>query len=262
MAAGIDPAENASGPAVEIPVFSGPLDLLLHLIRRNRVSIYDIPIAVICDQYHDHLRAMRDLDLDVAGEFVWMASWLLHLKSRTLLPARSGSEEEDPRQELVERLVAYRQVKELADFLYQRDVVRRCLWTPSVEVEVGEESTELDWEEVDLRVLARTYVEVMERLAAAHPPPLTVIPLRFSVRRVMSDLYHRVHSDGMVPLLRDLHRRPDSEEVVVLVVAALELVRLGGVRAEQRRPFAEVYLRPGSRTLDTDALEEERAHGA
>ena len=78
--------EGANGPAVDLEVFAGPLDLLLHLIKQNQVSIYDIPIVEICDQYHRHLDAMQELDLDVAGEFLWMASWLLQLKSRMLLP--------------------------------------------------------------------------------------------------------------------------------------------------------------------------------
>ena len=93
----VEPESNV--PPVELTVFSGPLDLLLHLIRKNEVSIYDIPIVSICDQYHAHLRAMRELDLDVAGDFLWMASWLLHLKSKMLLPSVVESEE-DPRDEL------------------------------------------------------------------------------------------------------------------------------------------------------------------
>ena len=214
------PTEEAPAPEVALPVFTGPLDLLLHLIRKNRVSIYDIPISIICDQYHDHLRTMRELDLEVAGEFIWMASWLLHLKSRTLLPTPGDADEPDPRQELVDRLLAYRQVKELAGLLYDRDVVRRCLWSPSVEAARGGESPELDWEDVDLRVLARTYVEVMDRLAASHPPPLTVVPLRYQVREVMSNLYQRIRTERMVPLLRTLHRRHDPEEVVVMVVSS------------------------------------------
>ena len=93
------------GPSVELPFFCGPLDLLLHLIRKNEVSIYDIPILSICDQYHEHIRAMQELDLEVAGEFLWMAAWLLQLKSKMLLP-RTETEEGDPREELVERLLA------------------------------------------------------------------------------------------------------------------------------------------------------------
>ena len=248
----------AAGLPVELSVFTGPLDLLLHLVRTHELSIYDIPIARICDQYHAHLRQMQELDLELAGEFVWMAAWLLQLKSKMLLP-RPQEGEEDPRRELVERLLQYRRVKLVAEALYERDIVRRALWTPAVRAEFGPESTEIDWQDVDLRLLARTYLEVMQRFATAHPPPLEVVPLRFSVRDTMRDLYDRVRRDGLVPLLRWLHARSDDEEIVVTVVATLELVRLGGVAAEQRVPFAEIYLRPGQRQLDTsrqDLLEE------
>ena len=248
------PEADDGGPAVNLGVFAGPLDLLLHLIKQNEVSIYDIPIVEICDQYHRHLDAMQELDLDVAGEFLWMASWLLQLKSRMLLPSHDD-DGEDPRQELVERLLEYRRVKELAALLYEKDVVRRCLWAPCLDADVGPEEVDLDWEDVDLRLLAAAYLEAMERFAAAHPPPLQVMPLRFRVRDSMRELYERVSTDDIVPLLRDLQRRADPEEVVVVFVAALELVRLGAVCAEQRRPFAEIYLRRGSQTLAREQIE-------
>jgi len=237
------------GPPVELPFFCGPLDLLLHLIRKNEVSIYDIPIVTICDQYNDHIRALQELDLEIAGEFLWMAAWLLQLKSKLLLP-RAAEEGEDPREELVERLLAYRGVRELASILHDKDLVRQCIWPAGVRPELGEEEVELDWEEVDLQILAETYLAVMQRFAAAHPPPLEILPLRFSVQDKMREIYHRILSDDLVPLMRHLNRRPDPEEAVALIVATLELVRLRAVRAEQRQPFSEIYLRKGERSLD------------
>ncbi len=239
---------------VDLPAFSGPLDLLLHLIRKNQVSIYDIPIALICDQYHESLRRMQELDLEVAGEFVWMASWLLAVKSRMLLPRPPGADEEDPRGELVERLLEYRRVKELAALLYDTDVVRRCLWPARLPLRTASEEPELDWEDVDLRLLARTYLEVMQRHEAMHPPPLAVPPLRHTVRETMSRLYRQVVEEEVVALLRLMHSRADDEEVVVLFVSVLELVRLGGVLAEQRRPFAEIWLRRGRVVLGDEQL--------
>jgi segregation and condensation protein A len=259
----MDVVEHAAiepgGPALSLGIFSGPLDLLLHLIRHNQVSIYDIPIVEICDQYHRYLDAMEELDLEVAGEYLWMASWLLQLKSRTLLPSH-GADDEDPREELVERLLEYRRVKELAALLYEKDVIRRCLWVPALSSDAGPEESELDWQDVDLRRLAAAYLEAMERFATAHPPPLQVLPLRYRVRDTMRELYRRVAAEDVVPLLRDLQRRSDPEEVVVVFVAALELVRLGGICAEQARPFAEIYLRRGEReltTADLDQLEQD-----
>lgn len=246
-------SEGFPGPEIDLPSFAGPLDLLLHLIRVNDVSIYDIPIAIICDQYHDHLATMQDLDLEVAGEYLWMASWLLHLKSRLLLP-RQDESDVDPREELVERLLEYRRVKELAALLYDKDVVRRCLWSPQIDAEVDPEQTEIDWENVDLRVLAQTYLDVMQRLAAATPPPLQIIPLRYRVEDKMKEIHEHIRDQGSLALLRHIHKRADSEEVVVLFVAALELVRLGVAKASQRRPFAEIYLRKGSKPLEEDHL--------
>ncbi len=243
-----------AGPAVELPAFSGPLDLLLHLIQKEELSIYDIPIARICDQYHGYLAAMADLDLEVAGEFLWMAAWLLQLKSRMLLP-RVEESGEDPRMELVERLLEYRRVKELAGILSEIHVVRRGMWPASVALDLGgEEEVELDWEDVDLNVICQAYMEAMERFAAAHPPPLRVRPLRYTVERTMRELYGRVMEEGSLPLLRHLHAAEDPEEVVTAVVATLELARLGGVHAEQGRPFAEIYLRPGERRLRPEQL--------
>ena len=246
--------QESNVPPVELTVFSGPLDLLLHLIRKNEVSIYDIPIVNICDQYHAHLRAMQELDLDVAGDFLWMASWLLHLKSKMLLP-RAVESEEDPRDELVERLLAYRRVKELASYLHDTDIVRRCLWTPRMSTKTDTPAEqELDWEDVDLRLLAQTYLDVIGRFEASHPPPIEVLPLRFKVEEKMRDIYQRVTSDGLVPLLRHLNSRSDPEEIVTVIVATLELVRLRGVFAEQRKAFAEIYLRPGDRQLSNKEL--------
>ncbi len=240
---------------VDLPAFSGPLDLLLHLVRRNKLDITDIPIVVICDQYQATLRAMAEIDLEVAGEFLWMASWLLYLKSRTLLPTTGEEGVADPRTELVERLLEYRRVKEMAAVLYEQDVIRRCLWEPSLESEtVALHEVALDWEDVDLRVLARSYLEVLQRFTAANPPPIVVSPLRFTVGEKMRELYRRVLEERVLPLRRLLRGHGDPEEVVTLVVAALELARLGGIIADQRRAFAEIYLRPGVRSLDVDAL--------
>lgn len=244
---------ETSGPPVQLPTFSGPLDLLLHLIQKNEVSVYDIPIASICDQFHAHLAAMQEIDLQVAGEFLWMAAWLLQLKSKMLLP-RTVGDQEDPRAELVERLLEYRRVKEVAGILSEIHVVRRCVWPTGVGLDLADAAVELDWEDVDLDLISRTYLDVMQRFADAHPPPLTVLPLRFTVEQKIRELYGRVRAEGLVPLMRDLRTRSETEEVVTVVVAVLELARLGGVHAEQRRPFAEIYLRPGSADIDLDNL--------
>jgi segregation and condensation protein A len=113
---------------------------------------------------------------------------------------------------------------------------------------------ELDWEDVDLRLLAQTYLDVIQRFEASHPPPIEVLPLRYKVEEKMTDIYQRVKTDGLVALLQHLNSRSDPEEIVTVIVATLELVRLRGVFAEQRKAFAEIYLRPGDRQLSNREL--------
>ena len=134
--------------------------------------------------------------------------------------------------------------------LHETDTVRSCLHLPDLRTPVRPDDAELDWEDVDLRALAETYLQVMDRFAAANPPPLQVKPLRFRVEDKMRQLYHEVHEKSVLPLLSFLKMQLQSEEMVALMVATLELVRLGAVRAEQRRLFSEIYLRPGAKTYD------------
>ena len=178
-----------------------------------------------------------------------------------LLP-RTETEEGDPREDLVERLLAYRRVKELALILHDQDLVRQCIWPAGMIADLEDEEVELDWEEVDLQLLAETYLQVMQRFASAHPPPIEVLPLRYSVQDKMKEIYQRIAEDKLLPLTHHLNQRPDPEEVVVLIVAALELVRLGAVRAEQRRPFSEIYLRRGTELLDQGSFDRYEREGA
>src|ERR1700693_4268232 len=115
--------ESQTSYAVKLPAFEGPLDLLLHLIKTNEINIYDIPIAIITQQYLDYLKLMKNLNLSIAGEFIVMAATLIYIKSKTLLPLEESppeEQEEDPRAELVRRLLEYKQFKEAASTLAER----------------------------------------------------------------------------------------------------------------------------------------------
>src|SRR5258706_6865866 len=133
---GLGEEDGAEGPLpaawrVHLPIFEGPLDLLLHLIKLNRVDITDIPVATICDQFHAYFGLMEELNLDIAGEYIYEAALLIHIKSKMLLPRPAGSAgepEEDPRQELVERLLEYRPIKERAQSLAEVDRLRLGIW--------------------------------------------------------------------------------------------------------------------------------------
>lgn len=235
---------ESKAPAVSLPVFEGPLDLLLYLVRENRVSIWDIPIATICDQYHAWLAAMEDLDLAVAGEYLVCAAWLLAIKSRMLLPRRE-KEEKDPRAELVERLLAYEKVKRQAAELAGLLALREGIWPARLlSGAANQEGPSWELEEVDVAALARAFKEVLERFRREHPPALVLPPLRYTVQEKMRELAELLVQTRSFPLLSHMLTRPDRLEAVTWFLAALELVWLKVAYLHQRLPFAEIYLRP------------------
>lgn len=236
-----------------LPMFEGPLDLLLHLVREEKFSIWDIPIVKICDQYHEALRQMEELDLEVAGEYLVYAAWLLLIKSRMLLP-RHEEEGRDPRQELVERLVEYEKVKTAAAELGGLAEIRQGIEAVRFALPAAPTEVEIDLEDVDVVALAGALREVLERHTREHPAALQLEPIRFSVREKIVELFELVSRQRSFPLLSHLLTRPDRLESVTLLVAALELVRLKTARAHQRRPFAEIYLTPTGEPLPMDAL--------
>lgn len=228
---------------MDLPVFQGPLDLLLFLVRENRVSIWDIPIATICDQYHAWLRTFEELDLAVAGEYLVYAAWLLAIKSRMLLPRREKGEE-DPRAELVERLLAYERVKRQAAELSGLLSLREGVWP--VRIAFGEEALEPEvaFEDVDVAALGRAMREVMDRFRREHPPGMLLAPLRHTVQEKMEELWRLLTEHRSFPLLSHMLTRPDRLEAVTWFLAALELVWLKAAQVHQRLPFAEIYLIP------------------
>jgi segregation and condensation protein A len=164
-------AEFESSPdayQVKLDAFEGPLDLLLHLIRKNELNIYDIPIALITEQYLGYITLMQDLNLDVAGEFLVMASTLIHIKSRTLLPrpdpAQEEGAEEDPREALVRRLLEHQKYKAAAELLHERETLRSAQYMRPDErvAEAAGEGYEPELE-VDLFSLLAAFKGVLER---------------------------------------------------------------------------------------------------
>ncbi len=251
--AGLAAAKTSPRPAVVLKAFQGPLDLLLHLVRAKEVSIWDIPIAEICDQYHAALVAMEELDLEVAGEYLVYAAWLAAIKSRSLLPRHDG--EKDPRSELVERLLEYQKVKAAAAELAALEEVRRGMAavrvaTPLAPLEEGGE----DLGDVDVARLAAALVDVLQRFRREHPAQWELPPLRYSVREKIVELYELIQRQRSFPLLSHLLTRPDRLESVTLFVAGLELVRLNVSRVHQRLPFAEIYLTPTGVPLRAEVL--------
>jgi segregation and condensation protein A len=245
--------QEQGAAVVTLPVFEGPLDLLLHLVRENKVSIWDIPIVRICLQYQQILRQMEELDLEVAGEYLVTASWLLAIKSRMLLP-RHSEDEKDPRQELVERLIEYEKVKRAASELAGLEEVRRGMmevWVPAPDAPA---ELELDLEDVDVILLGQALRSVLERHQRDHPPVMEIAPLRFSVRDKIVELFALIRQQRSFPLLSHLLTRPDRLEGVTFLLAALELARLGVAEVHQLAAFAEIHLTPTGAPLNVEAL--------
>ena len=244
---------------VDLPVFQGPLDLLLHLTRVNQVEIADIPVALICDQFHEYLNLMEELNLDVAGEFIYEAAILIHLKSRMLLPRPSASAEDeagDPRQDLVRRLLEYQRLKDAAQALAETHAVRRGIWTRNVDPRsLGLQDEEsVDLSDVSLHTLLGALKQVLVRYDRHHPDPLLIEREVFSVRDQFDRLLDRLSAGRPFDLLDDLRARSTRAQVVSTFLAVLELARLHLVRLHQTEA-GEVILYRTTREPTAEELE-------
>jgi segregation and condensation protein A len=224
---------------VHLPIFEGPLDLLLHLIKLNRVEITDIPVATICDQFHAYLQLMEELNLDVAGEYIYEAALLIHLKSKMLLPRppkAEGEPEEDPRQELVDRLLEYRRLKEIAQSFAEVDRMRMGIWTrrpqPLPSLPEDEEAT-IDLGEVSLFDLLGALKTALVRYDREHPPPLQLSLETYSVRGQFDRLMSLLDAGHPYDLIADLRSLSCKAEAIATFLAVLELARLNLVRVHQ-----------------------------
>ena len=246
---------------VRLPDFEGPLDLLLNLIRLNKVEIVDIPVALICDQFHEYLYLMEEMSLDIAGEYIYMASYLVHLKSKMLLPKPKnlkGEEiDEDPRQDLVERLLEYRRLKEAAQNLAEVDSQRRGMWprkSDDLRRIVKDDTPVLDLSELSMFDLLKTFKTVLDRFERENPQPMVVLGETFSVRDQFERLLSRLKAGRAVDLLDDLRSLSGRREAVAAFLAVLELVKLQLVRLHQTGQGSLLLYRT-DRELDAGELE-------
>lgn len=246
---------------VRLPVFEGPLDLLLHLIKVNEVEISDIPVAIICDQFHEYLELMEVLNLDVAGDYIYTASYLIHLKSKLLLPAPKtldGKEvQEDPRQDLVERLLEYRRLKEAAQTLAEVDSQRRGMWQRSsdeIRHIAREDAPELDLGEVSLFDLLRTFKQVLERFDREHPEPLILPGDVYPVRQQIERLLEVLVASRPYNLIDDLRCLSCRQEAIAAFLGILEMARMHLVRLHQTADGAILLYRT-TREIETHKLE-------
>jgi segregation and condensation protein A len=220
---------------VRLDNFEGPLDLLLHLIKTNEVNIYDIPIAIVTQQYLEYIDLMQELNLDVAGEFLVMAATLIHIKSRMLLPRPDPTQEdpeEDPREALVRRLLEHQKFKTAAELLHERETLRSAQWTrpdaPIADITGAAREPEM---EVDLFSLITAFRSVVER-AKQRPRvvlPGEQIPIETRIEQLMAKL-SEVQACGFEDLFDDVQTRAG---LIVTFLALLEMIRLKLIRVFQ-----------------------------
>jgi segregation and condensation protein A len=227
---------------VKLPIFEGPLDLLLHLIKRNEVQVTDIPIATITDQYLAMLEELPELNLDGAGEYLVMASTLIFIKSRMLLPATAEDEpEDDPRAELVQQLVEYQRFREVAVALNERPVLARDVFAaPGETVEARDPNEGPPVRDATLGDLLTALRDVLKRL---RPPHVHEVGRQeFTVRQAVETILARFALAEEVEFAHlfadDAHRG----EVIVTFLALLELIRLRVVRARQPERFGPIVV--------------------
>ncbi|MGD0366420.1 MAG: segregation/condensation protein A [Acidobacteriaceae bacterium] len=226
-------------------VYEGPYDLLLDLVRRQNIDIYDIPIAKITAQFLAYVEHIKASDVDTAGEFIYMSALLIHIKSKMLLPRsplESEAEAEDPRRELVERLLEHERFRNAAQMLQQKRQLEEATWTnPGIREfrETGDDDQEIAADTLDL---VRVFREVIER--AKNRPVLDVEEDAVTVRQMIDFIRRRLMmEDRPVALSKLLSNTRSVNAVIAMFLALLELVRLQAILLRQDRGFSEIYIK-------------------
>jgi segregation and condensation protein A len=239
-------AESASPYSISVGhVYDGPLDLLLDLIRKQDIDIYDIPIGRITAQFLAYVEGLKQTEVDAAADFIYVASLLIHIKSRMLLPRATAEgadgEQEDPRRELVERLLEHERFKNAAQMLLQKQQIEAATWSnPAMRqfrAEEGEQEIAADT--VDL---VRVFREILDR--ARQRPVLDVNEEAVTVGQMLDYVKRRLMMEERPVSLSSLLRNTRSERALIcMFLALLELVRLQGILLRQDNNFGEVYIK-------------------
>ncbi len=234
---------------VQLEVFEGPLDLLLYLIKKDEVDVYDIPIVKITEQYMEYLDMMKMLDLNIAGDFLVMAATLMMIKSRMLLPVEDRKEldeedEEDPRWDLVRQLVAYKKFKDAALHLEDLELLRQDVFKrdgePVVHVEDDLESTMQD---VGIFDLITAFNEALRRIKEEQLSE--IFSERFTVSEKIDSILSMIRTDKKKISISNLFVKMQSRtEIVCTFLAVLELLKLSQIRLFQDHHFGEIVIEP------------------
>ena len=226
-------------------VYEGPLDLLLDLVRKQDIDIYDIPIAKITAQYLGYVEKLRELDVNVAAEFIYMAAVLIHIKSKMLLPrdpATASEEQEDPRAELVNRLIEHEKFKSAAQMLMQKQQIEDAVRSnPAIREFIDAEGTEPELA-ADVIDLVKTFQQILER--ARTRPMIQVDEETVTVSQMIEYLRRRLSLEDRPLRLKEFLRNVQSRQALVcMFLAMLELVRLQAIQLRQDRLFGEILVR-------------------
>lgn len=234
-------AESRDELRLKIGEFAGPLDLLLYLIRQEQANIFDIPIARITDEYLQYIRLMKRLDISVAADFLVMAAQLIEIKSRMLLPrdplAEDEEEMEDPRKELVDRLLEYEKFKAAAEMLYERSTIETAVFARG-KIESDENNAEISATVFDVltvfqKILARRKEEVKMEIHREE----------ISLADMIRNLKTRIFAAGELNVAEFFESLETKRELVTAFVAVLEIVRTESVRLIQRKTFDQIILK-------------------
>src|ERR1700724_762711 len=246
------PAAQKPKPESDFPfsvtvgdVYEGPLDLLLDLIRKQDIDIYDIPIGRITAQYLTYVEKLRELDVNVAAEFIYMAAVLIHIKSKMLLPrdpAETSDGQDDPRAELVNRLIEHEKFKSAAQMLMQKQQIEDAVRSnPAIREFIDAEGTEPEIA-ADVIDLVKTFQQVLER--ARSRPMIQVDEDTVTVSQMIEYLRRRLSLEDRPLRLKEFLRNVQSRQALVcMFLALLELVRLQAIQLRQDRLFGEILVR-------------------
>jgi len=243
---------------VKLPVFEGPLDLLLHLIKKNEVEIVDIPIATITEQYLAYLQMMRELNLDIAGEFLVMAATLTLIKSRMLLPPSEDGEEEeevDPRADLVRQLLDYQRYREAALALSERPLLHRDVFVrePLMDVEGAADTGEPLHLKVTVWELLEAFRAVLKR---ARPESVhEIVTEQLSMRDRVRTLLQTLSVARSIEFESLFDEDAGRFEIIVTFLALLELMRMGALRATQEERYGRIVIELAVNDIATVSLE-------
>lgn len=231
---------------IKVPAFEGPLDLLLHLIRENKIDIYDIPIALITHQYLEYIDILKELNLDIAGEFLLMAATLIHIKSRMLLPIEEtvGTlEEEDPRFELVQRLIEYQAFKDASLVLREKedewnDIFYRKPASPDTD-EAATDTAELALFDLSLFDLMSAFKRLLDK---APPEILSITREVLTVKDRIAFILEQLGNSAAAKFEDLFEDTATKTRLVVTFIALLEILKLGLARVYQDKEFGTIWI--------------------